>query len=758
MPLPFQSLFQKLRSKAGRSEPSDSKSSKDAAPIRPQKREGERLSKTVLPSTNRPAPSPDPLADAPAAPASVAPVTPAPVAPAAPAPAVPAAVLPVRKAVPVAPRARDLPPALARALEPSVERAISLQLSDFIEQIPADYIKPIEVIDATRTVDLKASEIEKGMAERKPSISLPSLYQQLPEIFLREVPADEATRIALPYEKVLEGFNAKSVRSDQVREARIPQLDTPILQTTIEDTKRFGTKLEPLEMSEFPPLAVEPATAKAIAAAEPDPVARETIKSGTAKPAPPHPVISLGGTDLEAFSKTNLPKPKPKREPPLAMPGKIPFNFPPNGTGAPASERVPASSGPPVPTTSPPTSGSVQIPFNPPQELAKSNTSSPGGVETGQQAGAAQAGVMEPVKVPLAEGALVSIKPASNNKSTDAEGSPTCNIRLALKLVLKHVHPSQINGDINAVDDNVCVEFPLSLIEPQLASGRVAVPAKTFQQALPESHRTLFVPDAAEIPVTLPLPEVLKNLPAGVLKMRADQEIISQESEFETQFSLKAKEDAERFQLGPAELSKPPDHVPTESKPELDPQAQTEPKTNGQLEAETGSKTKTEPTAETGSTVENVVSTSPLEQTQPATDTTGSFGAEFGEKIDGKEVVARACEFPGVEACELILPDGLSLAGNFPREVAADALCAMAPMLLQRIETHMVESRLGSLEAVTVRSAQSAITFFIKPNVCLAALHRGAGSFASETRSELGALAERLSRALTQPEKPHVDN
>jgi hypothetical protein len=82
----------------------------------------------------------------------------------------------------------------------------------------------------------------------------------------------------------------------------------------------------------------------------------------------------------------------------------------------------------------------------------------------------------------------------------------------------------------------------------------------------------------------------------------------------------------------------------------------------------------------------------------------------------------------------------------------------MAPMLLQRIETHMVESRLGSLEAVTVRSTQSAITFFIKPNICLAALHCDTGSLPLETRTQLGELAENLSRNLAQSETTHVDH
>jgi predicted regulator of Ras-like GTPase activity (Roadblock/LC7/MglB family) len=589
-----------------------------------------------------------------------------------------------------------LPPALAKALEPKVERAISLRLGDFVEQIPVDYIKPIEVIDANRSVDLKASEIEKGMAERNPTIPLPSLYQQLPEIFLRAVTPDDSTRVALPYEKVLEQFTNLRVRDDQLREARIPLVDTPILQTTIEDSERFGTKVEPLVTSEFPPLAVEPATAKAIAKAEPEAVARETVRLAGPKPSPPHPVISLSLGDMGAFSKPDLPASPANPEPVPASPAKIPFDFPPNGTGAPASERVPASSGPPVPTISASVATPARIPFNPPEEIGKAKTSAPTDTKALEPAATEKVPAAAPAETPAATDApLVPVAESSESSKTSET-----KIRLALKPLLQNLPPFQIDGDINAVAEDIHVEFPLSLVESQLPTGRVFVPAKIFQQALPESHRTLFVTDPAETPVALPLSEVLKSVPKDVLQIRTDQENVSDDLDFETQFSLRAKEDAERFQAATVTVSKP---------------------------------------------------------SEGGADQTEGPGHEK-EKIDGKEVVARACQFAGVEACEIIFPHGLSLAGNFPSEVAADGLCAMAPTLLQRIETHMIESRLGSLEAVTVRSAQSAITFFIKPNICLAALHRDAASLPSETRTGLGELAEKLSQTFVQPEAPHVDH
>jgi predicted regulator of Ras-like GTPase activity (Roadblock/LC7/MglB family) len=186
--------------------------------------------------------------------------------------------------------------------------------------------------------------------------------------------------------------------------------------------------------------------------------------------------------------------------------------------------------------------------------------------------------------------------------------------------------------------------------------------------------------------------------------MRDDQEKALTGKDFETPFAIKAKEDAERFRVGPA----PAPEVSTKSASER------------QAEAKIDSAPK--------------------------------------EKIDGKQVLARACKLPGVDACEIMFSDGLSLAGNFPPEISASGLCAMAPTSLQRIDTHMRESRLGTLTAMTLHSTNSAITFFMKESICLAALHSDSAALAPDTRAQLGELVEELSRIYAQPETPHVDH
>jgi len=126
-------------------------------------------------------------------------------------------------------RPQDFPPAIALALEPKIERAISLQLSEILGQVPFGYVKSEESFDPTRRILLKAIEVEKGMATRNPSVALASIYEQVPEIFMRSVPLTDNTRIALPFEKVLEQFDRLNVRRDQVRGNAVPQVQTPFL-------------------------------------------------------------------------------------------------------------------------------------------------------------------------------------------------------------------------------------------------------------------------------------------------------------------------------------------------------------------------------------------------------------------------------------------------------------------------------------------------------------------------------------------------
>ena len=615
-----------------------------------EKPSGEKLSKTVLPNTTRNLSPVDPFQAAARASGGRGP-----------------AIMHHRTGV----GRRDLPPVVALAISPKVERAISLPLSDVLAQVPQGYVKPAESFDANRAVLLKASELEKGMAKGQPTVSLASVYEQVPEIFLRSVPPADSTQLPLPFDKVMAQFTSARVRDDQERDQSVPQVETPILQVTIEDTAKFGTTMEPLQASAHPPVKVETASAKALAAAEPESAVRETT----------HAPRQRSTIPLSDLGIQPPPPPRQTPTPEAGGPARIPFNLPPNGTGASASERVPASSGPPVPTRSPKKAvPPPPAPFKvtpPSDDLRPKLTLVPG---------------VEPAPEPVENFA----PPPKVSRGT----SDDRKIALPLDVVLQNLPAFQLSGSASGVPPEVRIEFPLSLIQPQLATGRVAIPPRTFQAALPAQFRDLVKIDPSETAVLLPLHEVLKNLPTAALQMRDDQVEVEAGEQFETPFSIQAREDAERFKASMAPISKPEEPPPAPAEPAK---------------------------------------------------------IDIEEKIDAKKMVTRASALPGVAGCSITFADGLILAGNLPKEIAAEGLCAMAPSLLQRIDKHMLDTGLGSLMGLTLHCAKSAFTFFMHGNICLGALHAD-GEFSPETQSKLAEMAQKLSRTYAQTEPAHVDH
>ena len=503
MNIPLLDLFKKFTGRRG----AENLPAEVSHPVRvtTPKANGERLSKTVMPNTTRTSSTPDFFKT------------------------VGDSVPNVRAAA-----TRALPPTVALALQPKVERAISLPLSDVVDQVPVGFLKPTESFDISQAILLKASEIEKGMADGKPAVSLFSIYEQVPDIFQRNVRPDDATQITVPQAKVLEQLGKMQVRDDQELESAVPQVDTPILKVTIEDTERFGTKLPAIMISADTPVKVEPATAKAFSSAEPEPAAKEKFTATTAVPAP--------GAAMAAPPKI---APRPSAPDPVA-PARIPFKLPPKGTDETASQRVPASSGSSVPLSGAPVvPPPTRIPFKmtPPCNDLKPKLQIVPGV------------VADEVKKP-------------------AEAAPTnAKISLGLRAVAQNMPSFQLHRPADTVAADVRFELPLSLVESQLATGRVAVPVKTFRDALPEEYKSIVVIDAGESPVLLPLQEVLTNLSPDLLKMRDDQVVDKIAEGFETPFSIKAAEDAKRFKAE-IESAKKSEEAPVETKPEQTPQAQ----------------------------------------------------------------------------------------------------------------------------------------------------------------------------------------
>src|SRR5688500_6618334 len=159
MTIPFLSYFK--RSKVESAKASAPPAAKPPPPL--EKPSSERFSKTVMPNATRTIAPQDPFQMAARSTAMGGQMAGATAV--APPPAAPRTV---SFAAPPPAKARDLPPAVALALEPNVERVISLDLADVVAAMPPGHVKPLSEHD-NRRILLRASEVEKGMANGKPS-------------------------------------------------------------------------------------------------------------------------------------------------------------------------------------------------------------------------------------------------------------------------------------------------------------------------------------------------------------------------------------------------------------------------------------------------------------------------------------------------------------------------------------------------------------------------------------------------------------
>ena len=357
-------------------------------------------------------------------------------------------------------------------------------------------------------------------------------------------------------------------------------------------------------------------------------------------------------------------------------------------------------------------------------------------------------------------------------------------ISLPLRNILRDVAPFQLSGPIDTVPDTAQIEIPFSIVQSQLSLGRVAISPAQFLAALPEEYRALFKADPAETPVPLSLQDVLQNLPNESLQLRGDQEELEVAEAFETPFSQKASEDAARMKVSAGPIAKTT-AATTEAAPK--PVAMTaEPDVKlGVAAAEPAAPpapASAEPAAQAVVPLPKEASVesakmAPIEParkkdkpapapkaevapaTQPATDTPAvatlglrtSFQKvlDADELLDAKSVVVHVSRLPGVSACAIVFSDGLSLAGNIPEEYEADALCAMAPSILKRIDEQMFGAKFGALNSLTLFCAKMPVSLFAHGNICLAAIHSD-GEISAEVRDRLDHTTQELARMYAQ--------
>jgi predicted regulator of Ras-like GTPase activity (Roadblock/LC7/MglB family) len=399
-----------------------------------------------------------------------------------------------------------------------------------------------------------------------------------------------------------------------------------------------------------------------------------------------------------------------------------------------AAERVPASTG----GTSVPTSSQSAAPLTATPPAPAAPTRIPFKLTPPPEDGAVKG---EPWLTKENFAAASEAAPLQAATPARVPAKVTQKISLPLKPILEALPPFQLTGDVKSVSNATRIELPFALVESQLASGRVHLTPEDFAAALPEEHRSLFTAKDIATPVMLPLQDVLQNLPGAALRMRDDQEEQERGSNFATPFSATAEEDARRFNVASEPVAKPAFSLAT-------PVAQIEVAPPPAVVVAPATPPAEAPEPEPAPARVLKLPRAKLPTRKERTPLQKALDTD--ESVEPKAVVTHIQKMDGVEGCAIMFGDGLNLAGELPEAYEADGLCAMAPSLVQRIENHMVETKLGALSGMTLSCTEASISFFMHDNLCLAAVHKE-GSLGRDVRARLDAIVQELSKTYSQP-------
>ncbi|MGF1655910.1 MAG: hypothetical protein ACFCU3_02920 [Verrucomicrobiales bacterium] len=326
------------------------------------------------------------------------------------------------------------------------------------------------------------------------------------------------------------------------------------------------------------------------------------------------------------------------------------------------------------------------------------------------------------------------------------------NVSLELGSILRGIPPEMIGGPIpTGTTAGMKVRLPLNLIEPQLATGKVTLKIGDLLLCMPQEHHGLFSNLDPGYAVSLSLPEIFQNLPHSVVKRRQDQVVDALDEVFETPFSAKAEEDAERFgqdpNLGmpplkkpegrgepvtvgqirrPSPATAPPQAEPTQTRPPSVPVEDPvivakSPALKPQLAHATPAPAKAELATP---------SSKPVKPILPNQGAAGDFDLArlqsifmTDEHLDAKNVVRLAGSLPGLGGCLLMFADGLPLANSMPDSIDDNAFSAIVPRFFSKVTDYAKDMKIGSVETVTVYTDAQPVSFFMHENICMALVH-----------------------------------
>lgn len=120
-------------------------------------------------------------------------------------------------------------------------------------------------------------------------------------------------------------------------------------------------------------------------------------------------------------------------------------------------------------------------------------------------------------------------------------------VEIGLRAALRDLGREEVGFDVEAVPDVLRVKLPLSLVVPQLESGRVVVGVEDVVRGVEERIRPAFARAVPGLRVRIPLSELFHNLPLHVRPGLEPEPEGGMVRQFPTLFSAKATEDRRRI-------------------------------------------------------------------------------------------------------------------------------------------------------------------------------------------------------------------
>ena len=445
----------------------------------------------------------------------------------------------------------------ASPFQPAVEEGFTIrELSMLLppqllktEGLPPDYLVPLPI-----------QNLYSSFQAGRPCLRLSQICQSAPYLFNRQLVPGEDQEVALPYQKVRRILEAAGMpvavpRTNQPEPGFAQNGDSPFSVASTEsvpDRKSLASFMPSAEHQSLRPIDSPFQIDQTPVAASPFQVMDQS----------PFKAALPGGPPVNQVPATPGHLPPPRSE--FAQISASPFQTMPSGHGTSApgspfaiSQRMHQSEVPPAfpaPVSASPfqvaPSQAALPPLNPAPQIPVPESPSP---RTFSPPVLVRSEPPQPAPpshpAPPAEQAMPS------------EPLPS-NITLRLRSVLAAAPVSALGFDPVNVPEAVSVQFPLDLISPQLAMGRVSVKLADLVNGVAEKFRPAFSRAQSDLILELPLTDLLHALPTGMVPQPFSPKV-AEAPAFSTPFQVPAAEDANRIPAPPAPVVLPPLLRPT---------------------------------------------------------------------------------------------------------------------------------------------------------------------------------------------------